>query len=118
MRAAFVILLALGVLSGCSVWPVNQDPAGMEYRRQANEIIGAIQMYRTTKGNFPPNLATLAPGYLMAVPDIPDLKYHPNDGSISYHYIPSWPQLRPVTCRSLGNKTEWRCAEHLTDQPM
>src|ERR1041385_4932451 len=103
MRRTCASLMALGILSGCSVWPVNQDPAGMEYRRQANEIISALQMFRAVKGTFPARLTELMPGYLISVPEIPDLRYNPADGSLNYNYIPSWPQLRPVRCASIGN---------------
>ena len=46
-----------------------------------------------------------------AIPDDPHLDYHPYDGSVLYHYIPQWPQLRPVWCQSVGATTEWRCKE-------
>ncbi len=118
MRRALLSLPALGLLGGCAIWPVNQDPAGMEYRREANRVIDALQTYRRDKGSFPRSLASLTPAYLPAVPDIPDLRYRATDGSLTYYYIPSWPQLRPVRCASVGNSTNWRCAEHLIDKPM
>ena len=118
MRPMYLSLAALGLLGSCSVWPVNQDPAGMEYRREANQIIDALQDYRRDKGNFPPTLAMLTPSYLPQLPHVPALTYRPSDCSLRYAYIPSWPQLRPVRCASIGNRTEWRCAEHIIDQPM
>ncbi|HEY4113698.1 MAG TPA: hypothetical protein VGM17_06500 [Rhizomicrobium sp.] len=110
--------LVLGVLAGCTVWPVNQDPAGMEYRREANQVIDAVQSYRHDAGQFPADLGALTPRYIAELPHVPALRYHAADGSLDYAYIPSWPQLRPVRCFSEGNTTVWRCAEHLTDQPM
>jgi hypothetical protein len=118
MRRAFAGLLALGLLGGCSVWEVNQDPAGMNYRRDANRVIWALQDYRRDTGQFPVTLGMLTPKYLPSLPEIPQVRYSPADGSLRYAYIPSWPQLRPVRCASDGNTTVWHCAEHLTDQPM
>jgi len=117
MRRSVFCGLMLGLLGACSVWPVNQDPAGMEYRRQANLVINALQDYRRKTGAFPATLGMLAPAYLPDVPRLPDVRYSPTDGSLRYAYIPSWPQLRPVRCASIGNTTEWHCAEHL-DRPV
>ena len=118
MRRATASLIALVLLAGCTIWDVNQDPAGMNYRRDANQIIWALQDYRRDTGQFPVTLGTLAPKYLPSLPQVPDVRYDPRDGSLRYGYIPSWPQLRPVRCASEGNTTEWRCAEHLIDKPM
>ena len=118
MQRAVLVLFALGLLSGCSVWDVNQDPAGMNYRRSANEIIMALQNYRRDKGEFPVTLGMLAPGYMPSLPEVPDVRYEPRDGSLRYAYTPSWPQLRPVRCVSEGNTTVWRCTEHILDKPL
>jgi len=118
MGRAIVCLSALALLGGCSVWDVNQDPAGMNYRRDANRILWAVQDYRKDTGTFPATLAMLTPKYLASLPDVPDMRYNPRDGSLRYGYIPSWPQLRPVRCASEGNTTVWHCAEHLMDRPM
>ena len=115
MQRAIGGLIALGLLAGCSVWEVNQDPAGMNYRRDANTIIWALQNYHRDTGQFPVTLGMLTPKYLTSVPEIPGIRYIPADGSLRYGYIPSWPQLRPVRCASEGNTTVWQCAEHLTD---
>lgn len=112
------VLAGLAWLCGCSVWPVNQDPAGMNYRRDANQIIAALQSYDRDKGAFPPSLAALTPTYLSVVPDVPGLQYHVADGSLDYDYIPSWPQLRPVHCESVGNTTDWKCDEHPATRPL
>jgi hypothetical protein len=106
-----VLAVALLALGGCQVWPVDQDPKGMDYRRNANKVVEAIQAYRHDHGALPPSLAALTPQYLRALPDAPMLDYHPYDGVVLYHYIPSWPQLRPVWCQSVGATTEWRCQE-------
>ena len=113
MRRTVMVALACAVLCACAVWPVNQDPAGMNYRRDANRVIMALQDYRHDKGSFPRDLGGLVPNYLAGVPESPRLQYNPQDGSLAFHYIPSWPQLRPVWCNSVGNTTNWRCAEHL-----
>ncbi|HEY1962456.1 MAG TPA: hypothetical protein VGG69_08560 [Rhizomicrobium sp.] len=118
MRRTFAGALALGLLSGCTIWQVNQDPAGMGYRRDANRIIDALQDYHRATGQFPPTLGMLTPQYMSSLPSIPDIRYNPSDGSLRYAYTPSWPQLRPVRCASEGNNTVWRCAEHIIDQPM
>ncbi|MBV8801147.1 MAG: hypothetical protein JOY77_14200 [Alphaproteobacteria bacterium] len=119
MRNGVVILLfGSALLAACSVWEVNQDPAGMNYRRDANQVIWALQNYRRDNGAFPSTLAMLTPKYLPALPEIPDVRYSPADGSLRYAYIPSWPQLRPVRCASEGNTTAWHCAEHLIDRPL
>jgi hypothetical protein len=107
-----------GAVAGCTVWSVNQDPAGMEHRRDANTVLVALQNYHHDKGEFPPTLAMLTPTYLPSLPEIPDVRYSPSDGSLRYNYIPSWPQLRPVRCASEGNTTIWRCEEHMIDKPM
>jgi hypothetical protein len=113
MRGRIAVLLACGFLGACSVWPVNQDPDGMDYRRAGNEIIMALQSYHQQKGQFPADLGALVPNYLPELPGKPTYQYDPRDGSLSFHYIPTWPQLRPVLCNSVGNTTNWRCAEHL-----
>jgi hypothetical protein len=113
MRRAVTIAPLSAILCACSVWPVNQDPAGMNYRRDANQVIMALQDYRRHTGSFPPDLGGLVPNYLATLPESPRLQYNPRDGSLAFHYIPSWPQLRPVWCNSVGNSTNWRCAEHL-----
>src|SRR5437868_13078681 len=113
MQRTFAGVVALGLLSGCTIWPVNQDPAGMEYRREANRVIDALQDYRHATGQFPATLGMLTPQYIASLPDIPSLRYSPADGSLRYAYTPSSPQLRPVRCASAGNNTVWRCAEHL-----
>lgn len=116
MKVLSRTLLALALLgfAGCSVWPVDQDPKGMNYRRNADRVLDAIQAYQKDHGGaFPRSLSELTPKYIPSLPDEPHLDYHPYDGSVVYHYIPSWPQLRPVWCQSVGSTTEWRCREHL-----
>ena len=113
MRGIVAVGLACALLGACSVWPVNQDPKGMGYRRSANEVLMALQDYHRKTGGFPRDLAGLVPRYLPALPSDPDLKYNPADGSLEFHYIPSWPQLRPVWCTSVGDSTDWRCVEHM-----
>jgi hypothetical protein len=113
MKARALLLLAMIGLTGCSVWPVDQDPKGMDYRRDADQVIGALQSYHHAHGNFPAALDALTPIYIAALPDEPQLTYHSSDGSLEYHFIPSFPQLRPVWCSSVGNTTEWKCAERI-----
>lgn len=108
MWAALVPLLA-----GCSVWPVNQDPAGITWRQNANHILFALQRYHGRTGQFPATLRALVPGYLPSLPEVPRLTYDSATGSLAYHYIPSFPQLRWTWCESIGDSTNWRCAEHL-----
>ena len=105
------LAVALLTLGGCTVWPVNQDPDGMKYRREANQVVEAIQAYKDAKGIWPSSLSALTPGYIPALPDEPRMEYHAYDGSVLYHFIPQWPQLRPVYCQSVGATTEWRCRE-------
>jgi hypothetical protein len=112
MRALAFCAAALA-LTACSVWPVDQDPKGMDYRRNANFVIEALQTYHNAHGAFPGALSELAPAYIAALPDEPELTYHAADGSVAYRYVPSWPQLRPVWCSSVGNTTNWRCEEHI-----
>lgn len=100
------------VVAGCSVWPVNQDPNGIALRQDANHIIWALQNYRRDHGSFPAGLNALVPTYMPNLPDMPQLRYRATDGSLSYRYIPTWPQLRPTWCNSIGNSTIWRCTEH------
>ena len=107
----FALATALLALGGCQVGPVNQDPSGMNYRRNADRVVEAIQAYKHDKGTWPSSLAELTPTYISAIPDDPHLDYHPYDGSVLYHFIPQWPQLRPVYCQSVGATTEWRCKE-------
>ncbi len=113
MKKFALPLFAAVLLAGCSVWPVNQDPQGMEHRRDLNAVLLALQNYHRDHAAFPAALADLAPNYIAALPNAPYLTYHAADGSLEYHYTPSWPQLRPVWCASVGNSTEWRCEEHI-----
>jgi hypothetical protein len=114
IQVAFAFAVSVA-LAGCSVWPVDNDPDGMAYRAGANKVILALQSYKHDNGTFPPTLAGLTPRYLTALPDGPTLRYAAYTGGVSYRYIPSWPQLRPVWCQSVGNTTEWRCQEHLLE---
>jgi hypothetical protein len=110
---ALILSMAALVLAACSVWPVDQDPKGMDYRRNADTVIEALQNYHKDHGAFPATLNALLPTYLAALPAEPELTYHSISGAVDYHYIPSWPQLRPVWCASVGNTTEWKCQEHI-----
>lgn len=109
--AAF--LAAASTLQACSVYPVAQDPDGLALRRNANEVMIALQAWHREKGGYPERLASLVPTYLPTLPDSPVLRYRASDGSLSFRYIPTWPQLRPVWCNSIGNTTIWRCEEHI-----
>lgn len=111
MRA--IVLLFAAALAACSVYPVAQDPDGMALRRNANEVILALQSWHRNKGGYPDRLAELVPAYLPSLPDTPLLRYRASDGSLSFRYIPTWPQLRPVWCNSIGDTTNWRCEEHM-----
>ena len=111
--ATLSAIVSAALLSACTIWPVDQDPAGMNYRRNADRVLDAIQAYQHDKGALPRSLNLLMPDYLAALPGTPDLHYDFTDGSLTYHYTPSWPQLRPVWCRSKGDTTEWVCKEHI-----
>jgi hypothetical protein len=114
MKLRVLVLSAAAiVLSACSVWPVNQDLKGMDYRRNANTVIEALQSYHQSHGSFPAALSELSPTYIATLPEEPDLMYHAASGALEYHYVPSWPQLRPVWCVSVGDTTEWKCQEHI-----
>ena len=112
LRCVLAGVVAVG-FSACTIWPVDQDPAGMNYRRNADHVLDAVQAYHRDKGGLPRSLNMLVPQYLSALPDSPELHYDFTDGSLAYHYTPSWPQLRPVWCRSKGDTTEWICKEHI-----
>jgi hypothetical protein len=112
MRPLLSTLAAAMMLAGCSVYPVAQDPDGMELRRNANAVLMALQSWHRDKGNFPTQLSDLVPAYLPQVPDTPVLRYRQADGSLFFRYVPTWPQLRPVWCDSVGDTTNWRCEEH------
>ena len=107
------IVFALAILSACTVWPIGEDPYGLQVRRNANAVLMALEAYHRDAGTFPGNLQGLVPKYLPALPDEPRLQYDRYVGSLAFRYTPSWPQLRPVWCNSVGDTTEWRCAEHL-----
>ena len=113
LRRMLFALLAVTFVTGCTVWPIGEDQYGMELRREANATILALQAYHRDSGTFPATLDALSPRYLPAPPAIPRLEYDATDGSLFYKYTPSWPQLRPVWCRSVGNATDWKCEEHL-----
>ncbi|HWY16762.1 MAG TPA: hypothetical protein VNX86_16620 [Rhizomicrobium sp.] len=113
MRAIIAVIFAVAFTASCSVYPVAQDPDGMALRRNANEVLMALQAYHRDKGRFPPALAELVPAYMPRLPESPPLHYRAGDGSLSFRYIPTWPQLRPVWCSSVGDSTDWRCEEHL-----
>ena len=112
MRVFLSALVAAVSLSACSVWPVAQDPDGLMLRRNANQVLMALQAWHHDRGGYPGRLSELVPAYLSGIPDSPVLHYQPADGSLSFRYIPTWPQLRPVWCSSVGDTTDWRCEEH------
>lgn len=110
-RIMLTLVAVAAAVAGCSVWPVNQDPDGIALRQDANHIIWALQNYRRDHGSFPASLNALVPAYMPNLPDVPQLRYRATDGSLSYRYIPTWPQLRSTRCSSIGNSTIWRCTE-------
>jgi hypothetical protein len=113
-RAAILLaIITSATLAACAVYPVGQDADGLDLRRDANRVMMALEDWHRAKGNFPRTLDQLVPQYLPAVPTEPVLRYRPADGSLAFRYVPSWPQLRPVWCSSVGNTTNWVCAEHL-----
>lgn len=112
-RVARVVVLGGLMLTACSVYPVAQDPDGLALRRNANQVLIALQAWHRDKGGFPDHLSVLVPAYMPQLPDAPALQYRPSDGSLSFRYIPTWPQLRPVWCNSVGDTTNWRCEEHI-----
>jgi hypothetical protein len=114
MLRNLILLASLAELSACTVWPVGEDPYSLKTRRNANFVLEAIQTYHQQKGAFPPNLDALVPAYLPSLPEGPALQYNSNDGSLAYHYIPSWPQLQWVWCNSVGDTTNWRCEKKMT----
>ena len=113
MHRSLPILAAALLVAGCSVYPVAQDPDGMALRRNANTVLMALQSWNHDRGNFPAQLSDLVPAYLPELPDSPVLRYRQADGSLFFRYVPTWPQLRPVWCSSVGNTTNWRCEEHM-----
>jgi hypothetical protein len=113
MRLYSALALICLALAGCVVYPVGQDADGLNLRRSANEVMMAIQAWHHDKRAYPQTLGELVPQYLPTVPGEPRLQYHPADGSLAFRYVPTWPQLRPVWCKSVGATTNWVCAEHL-----
>jgi hypothetical protein len=113
MRRFHAIVVSCLAVAACSVYPVAQDPDGMALRRNANQVLLALQSWHRDKGNFPGQLSELVPAYLPELPNAPTLRYRAADGSLSFRYIPTWPQLRPVWCSSVGDTTNWRCEEHV-----
>jgi hypothetical protein len=108
------VLTLLALLPACTVWPLGEDPYSLNVRRDANRVMVAIQTYHQQNRSFPPGLGALVPAYLTSLPDGPTLHYNASDGSIAYHYIPSWPQLQWVWCSSVGDTTDWRCEKKMT----
>ena len=112
MRASQAAILVAASLAACSVYPVAQDPDGMELRRNANQVLMALQSWHHDRNSYPASLSQLVPSYLPELPSSPNLHYRQADGSLSFRYVPTWPQLRPVACSSVGDTTNWRCEEH------
>jgi hypothetical protein len=108
-----VVLLVFAAVAACAVYPLGQDADGLNLRRDANRVMMAIEQWKRDKRSFPQTLGELVPRYLPSLPDAPKLVYRPRDGSLSFRYVPTWPQLRPVWCSSVGDTTNWVCAEHL-----
>jgi hypothetical protein len=113
MLRSLTLLGVLAALSACTVWPVGEDPYSLKTRRAANTVLEAIQTYHQQRGAFPSSLSVLVPAYLPALPEGPALQYNSHDGSLAYHYIPSWPQLQWTWCNSVGDTTEWRCTKKM-----
>ncbi|HTT83930.1 MAG TPA: hypothetical protein VMF67_10650 [Rhizomicrobium sp.] len=110
---ASLAIIGCGLLAACEVYPLGQDADGLDLRRNANRVMMAIETWNHDKRTFPKSLAELVPQYLPAIPSEPHLQYRPADGSLAFRYVPTWPQLRPVWCASVGDTTNWICAEHL-----
>jgi hypothetical protein len=113
LRNALGIPFVCAALAACAVYPVGQDADGLNLRRDANRVMMAIEQWNHDKRTYPQTLSELVPRYLPSLPSAPKLIYHARDGSLSFRYVPTWPQLRPVWCNSVGDTTNWVCAEHL-----
>jgi hypothetical protein len=112
-RLLSIAVIASLELAACAVYPVGQDADGLNLRRGANRVMLAIEAWHHDKRTYPQTLGELVPQYLPAIPDEPRLQYQSANGSLRFRYVPTWPQLRPVWCASVGDTTNWVCAEHL-----
>jgi hypothetical protein len=84
MRRFHAIVVSCLAVAACSVYPVAQDPDGMALRRNANQVLLALQSWHRDKGNFPGQLSELVPAYLPELPNAPTLRYRAADGSLSF----------------------------------
>ncbi len=114
MKSRFVLLALVLIASGCSIWPLGEDPKGKEIRIQADEIVNAIKNYENVNGNLPSDLLLLIPEFLKELPEVADeVNYLSDKREIVYSYSPSWPQSGRISCGlKIGNE-KWSCGGYI-----
>ena len=110
MKKNWLIFLLLSILSGCSVWPLGEDPKGKEYRIQANKLVQLLVKHKKENGELPLSLKVLVPKYAKELPDVANFSYYSKEKeSLMYNYSPSWPQQGQTSCFILISGGKWKC---------
>lgn len=112
MKFAFAFFV-ITVISACAVWPVGSDSKGRELKTQGASVLEALSRFKQERGHLPASLSELVPGYLPAIPPVPELHYSEKSGSIEFVYKPSWPQLGQISCSAEAGAKEWDCVGYI-----
>lgn len=110
MNRAYLLLFITALLQSCAIWEVGEDPAGKNYRAEAELIDNALIKYKNDTGVLPIRLKELIPSYLGKLPSVAEKGfYSAKEGSLTYTYSPSWPQSGKISCGSVIGSGKWSC---------
>lgn len=101
------------LLSSCYSWPAGDDPQGLRFRNQANEVFVAVSKFKIRYGFMPKRAEQLVPEFLSATPTSIKLFFSSGDEQVSYIYSPSWPQSGQVNCSRTLESKSWSCMRYM-----
>jgi hypothetical protein len=98
------------LLAGCRIWAAGDDPTGRELMPQAQAVLAAVNQYARANGKRPPELRSLVPDYLKALPAQPALDYSARRGTLVFNYPTSWPPGSTSACQAQVGDSAFHCA--------
>lgn len=76
-------------------------------------MLAALTHFKQERGHLPASLSELVPGYLPAIPSLPELCFSQKSGFIGFVYLPSWPQPGRISCSAEAGTQEWSCVSYI-----
>jgi hypothetical protein len=103
---AFVCALTLS-LGGCAIWPIGDDPHGIDLKRKVEPVFVALEAYERDFGALPVTLEALVPKYIPSRE--PVATYSFQHRSLTITYTPTWPSPGQVSCVRQVKTSSWNC---------